>query len=150
MKKLTIVFLLVVALAVGVLIAAFTIYSGYSEAATWLIGAPTIGMVITASLTVFSYGRLELQREAAAAFLSYAVLGFLTGAAYFIGEPAVLEKFVDAFLFGQVIALLSVTKACLQAWNDPVAPEDQVQRAARHAAAARVRRASFRSAPHKR
>lgn len=146
MKNWTSNFVVVVSVFVGVVIGAFAIQSGYSTPATWLLAAPTLGAVIAASFTVFAHGKLEHQREAAAAFISYAVLALLTALAYFIHQPEILGKFVDAFLFGQVVALLSVAKTCLQSWNDPVIQEDPGQRAARHAEAARIRKSNSRSA----
>jgi hypothetical protein len=119
--------------------------SGYSYPATWLLSAPALIATYGSALTVFTYGRLELQREAASAFVAYAVLAGLAAMAFVVGEPVVLDKYLDAFLFGQAVALLSIAKACVQAWGDPVPPEDPTQRAVRHAAASSVRRAGLRA-----
>ncbi|MDQ0735163.1 hypothetical protein [Arthrobacter agilis] len=143
MKTWTIVLVMVVSGAVGILFMIFAFDSGYSVTASVLLFAPLIVSIFVASFTVFAHGSLTLQREAAAAFVSYAALTLLTGVAFLVDEPEITAKFVDALLFGQVIALLSVVRTCLESWNNPVAKETKEQRLARHAAAAQVRKANY-------
>lgn len=139
MKKFSWVIFYVFCGFVGLLVASLIIEKGYSDAAYWLLIAPFMGSLLVSGFTVFTHGKLEHQREAAAAFISYGVLALFTAVASLINEPEVLDKFVDAFLFGQVVSLLSIIKTCLQAWADPVPQEDRSQRVARHAASAQIR-----------